>query len=105
PGGGVCPVVAGQRCGQGRSMSCAGEASWRWKMMVASSDRAHELFWRQAARWLATPAPDPVAITVPDAPEPGDAISVDIDARDTSFTPVPDASVEATLTAPGGSPQ
>ncbi|MBI4485947.1 MAG: VWA domain-containing protein, partial [Acidobacteria bacterium] len=74
-GGGVFPVVAVQRFGQGRSMIFAGEASWRWKMMLPSTDRTYELFWRQAARWLAGSAPDPVAITVPDAPEPGDTLS------------------------------
>src|SRR3954468_12770267 len=102
PGGGVFPVVAVQRYGQGRSMVFAGEASWRWKMMVASTDRSYEFFWRQAARWLASPAPDPVAIRVPEAPEPGDALTIDVDARDASFAPVPDAAIEATLTAPGG---
>jgi hypothetical protein len=102
PGGAVYPVVAVQRYGQGRSMVFAGEASWRWKMLVASSNRSYEFFWRQAARWLTQTAPDPVAITVPDAPEPGDAISIDVDARDAAYAPVPDASVELTLTAPGG---
>jgi len=102
PGGGVYPVVAVQRYGQGRSMIFAGEASWRWKMLVASSNRSYEFFWRQAARWLTATAPDPVAITVPDAPEPGDAISIDVDARDAAYAPVPDATVELTLTAPGG---
>lgn len=101
-GGGVYPVVAVQRYGQGRAMVFAGEASWRWKMMVASSDRTHEFFWRQAARWLSSQAPDPVSISLPDAPEPGDAVSVDVDARDTAFAPVADATVDATLTAPGG---
>jgi hypothetical protein len=105
PGGGIFPVVAVQRYGQGRSMIFAGEASWRWKMMVASSDRAYEFFWRQAARWLASAAPDPVAITVADAPEPGDAMSLDVEARDATFAPVPDAAVEATLTVPGGATQ
>jgi uncharacterized membrane protein len=102
PSGGVYPVVAVQRYGQGRSMVFAGEASWRWKMLVDSSNRSYEFFWRQAARWLTATAPDPVAITVPDAPEPGDAISIDVDARDAAYAPVPDASVELTLTAPGG---
>jgi nitrogen fixation protein FixH len=102
PGGGLYPVVAVQRYGQGRSMVFAGEASWRWKMLVTSSDRTYELFWRQAARWLASATPDPVAITMPDAPEPGDAMSVDVDARDASFAPVPDAVIEATLALPGG---
>jgi uncharacterized membrane protein len=105
PGGGVHPVVAVQRYGRGRSMVFAGEASWRWKMMVPAADRSHEFFWRQAARWLTSGAPDPVAITVPDAAEPGDAISVDVDARDSSFVGVPDASVDLTVTAPGGDVQ
>jgi len=102
PGGGVYPVVAVQRYGQGRSMIFAGEASWRWKMLVASSNRSYEFFWRQAARWLTATAPDPVAITVPDAPEPGDSIAIDVEARDAMYTPVPDAAVELTVTSPGG---
>jgi uncharacterized membrane protein len=101
PGGIVYPVVAVQRFGQGRSLIFAGEASWRWKMLLASADRTHEFFWRQAARWLARPTPDPVAIGVPDGAEPGDVVAVDIDARDAAFAPVADAVVEATLTTPG----
>jgi uncharacterized membrane protein len=102
PGGGIYPVVAVQRYGRGRSMIFAGEASWRWKMMQASGDRTHEFFWRQAARWLATSAPDPVSITAPEAPEPGDTMTVTIDARDAAFAPVPDAAIDATLAPPGG---
>jgi len=102
PGGAVYPVVAVQRYGQGRSMMFAGEASWRWKMLAPSSDRSYEFFWRQAARWLTSAAPTPVAVTVPDSAEPGDDISIDVDARDSSFAPVADATIDATLTAPGG---
>ncbi len=105
PGGGVYPVVAVQQYGRGRSMIFAGEASWRWKMMLSSSDRTHEFFWRQAARWLASPAPDPVTITVPDSLQPGDTIPVAIDARDAAFVPVADATVDATVTAPGAEPR
>jgi hypothetical protein len=101
-GGAVFPVVAVQRYGQGRSMVFGGEASWRWRMMVASTDRSHELFWRQAARWLVEATPDPVAITVPGAPQPGDALSIDVDARDAAFAPVADAAVEATIELPDG---
>lgn len=105
PGGGIYPVVAVQQYGRGRSMIFAGEASWRWKMMLASTDRTHEFFWRQAARWLATPAPDPVTVTLPESPEPGDAIAITIDARDAAFAPASDAVVDATITAPGAEPQ
>ena len=100
-GGAVFPVVAVQRYGQGRSMVFAGEASWRWKMMLASTDRSHEFFWRQAARWLARPSPDPVSLTVPDASQPGDSVAVEVVARDASFAPVPDAEVSAAIVVPG----
>jgi hypothetical protein len=105
PDGGVFPLVAVQRYGQGRSMVFGGEASWRWKMMVASTDRSYEFFWRGAARWLSSAAPDPVSIGVPDAVEPGDAIAIDVDARDASFVPVTDATIEATISEPGGATQ
>src|SRR5438045_4676254 len=49
PGGAIFPVIAVQQYGQGRSMVFAGEASWRWKMMVGSADRTHEVFRLQAA--------------------------------------------------------
>lgn len=102
PSGALYPVIAVQRYGRGRSMVFAGEASWRWRMMVASTDRTYEHFWRQAARWLVTPAPDPVSVVVPEAAEPGDAIAVAVDARDGAFAPVADATVTATLSSPGG---
>jgi uncharacterized membrane protein len=102
PSGVVLPVIAVQRFGRGRSMVFAGEASWRWKMLQASTDRSYEFFWRQALRWLTTEAPDSVSLTLPSEIEPGDAMTVELDARDRSFEPVADASVSATLTAPGG---
>jgi len=103
--GTIHPVVAVQRYGHGRAMIFGGEASWRWKMMLASTDRSYEFFWRQAARWLSAAAPDPVQISAPESPEPGDAVSIDVDARDASFAPVLDAKIDATLTAPGSEPR
>ncbi len=105
PQGGVHPLVAVQPYGRGRSMIFAGEASWRWKMMLASTDRSHEFFWRHAARWLTTTAPDPVSIDAPESPEAGDLVEVGVEARDAVFAPVPDATVDATLAVPGGAPQ
>jgi len=102
PSGVVLPVVAVQRFGRGRSMVFAGEASWRWRMLQSSTDRSYEFFWRQALRWLATDAPDPVALTVPAEIEPGDSMTVELEARDRSFAPVADATVSATVSAPGG---
>jgi hypothetical protein len=102
PGGAIHPVVAIQRYGRGRSMIFGGEASWRWKMMLPSADRSYEFFWRQAVRWLAGAAPEPVTVSVPESAEPGDATDIAIDVADSAFAPAPDASVAATLTTPGG---
>jgi len=105
PDGGVFPAVAIQRYGRGRAMIFGGEASWRWRMLTASTDRSHELFWRQAARWLSQSAPDPVSVAVPDGLEPGDAAPIEIDARDASFAPAPDAVVAASVSKDGSGGQ
>jgi hypothetical protein len=86
-------------------MVFGGEASWRWRMMVASTDRSHELFWRQASRWLTEASPDPVNVTPPEAIEPGDSTQVDIDVRDAAFAPVAGAAATATIVAPDGRTQ
>ncbi len=104
PSGAVYPLVAVQRFGSGRSMVFAGEASWRWRMLMPAADRTYEFFWRQATRWLASPSPDPVTVDVPASAEPGDRIDLTIDVRDPAFAPAPNASVEATLTSPGSGP-
>jgi uncharacterized membrane protein len=100
--GGMFPVVAVQRYGRGRSMVFAGEASWRWKMLLASSDRSYEFFWRQAARWIAGSSADPITIAVPESAGAGDELSIAVEVRDAVFAPVDDAAIDATLTVPGG---
>jgi uncharacterized membrane protein len=99
---GIYPVVAVQRYGRGRSMVFGGEAAWRWKMLLPSTDRTFEFFWRQSARWLAGPSPDPVTVTVPSSAEPGDSVAIEFEARDAAFALVREAAIEATLIAPGG---
>ncbi|MFN7914931.1 MAG: hypothetical protein U0Q55_06300 [Vicinamibacterales bacterium] len=102
--GAPVPLVAIQRYGRGRSMVFSGEASWRWRMQRPADDRSFEFFWRQAARWLSADAPEPVTLTVPDGPTPGETIAVQLETRDAGFQLVPDAAVDATLTEPGGEP-
>jgi uncharacterized membrane protein len=99
--GATYPVIAVQRYGRGRSMIFSGEASWRWKMMLASTDRSYEFFWRQAARWIAGSSPRAVTISVPEDIGIGDGMSIEVDVRDAAFAPVGDASVDATLFGPG----
>jgi len=99
------PLVAVQRYGQGRSMVFTGEASWRWRMRLSSDDRTHELFWRQAVRWISAAAPDPVSVAPLSPTAPGTSVSVAVDVRNDEFAPIRDADVRITVTRPGGATQ
>jgi len=101
-GGTPRALVAVQRYGEGRSMVFAGEASWRWRMMMPTSDHSYDIFWRQAVRWLATNAADPIAVSGPGDGSPGDALPLRVAVRNAAFEPERDASVEFRVTAPDG---
>lgn len=102
PGGAPRALVAVQRFGDGRAMVFTGEASWRWRMLLPTSDQSYERFWRQAIRWLVQNAPEPVNLTLPAAPTPGEAIPVVVNARDNTYAPRADATVEVRVTSPDG---
>jgi uncharacterized membrane protein len=95
-------LVAVQRYGEGRSMVFTGEAAWRWRMMLPAADRSYDTFWRQAVRWLALGASDPLAIATPAGASVGDALPFRVVVRSASFDPVADASVDVRVTAPDG---
>jgi uncharacterized membrane protein len=100
--GGARPIVAVQRYGEGRAMIFGGEASWRWKMGLPAADSLYDTFWRQAARWLSTAAPAPIAIAAPPDLTPGQEADIAVLVRDAAFAPVRDASVTIRVAAPGG---
>jgi hypothetical protein len=95
-------LVAVQRYGEGRSMVFTGEASWRWRMMLPSSDRSYETFWRQAMRWLAIGATDPVTVFPAPATATGDEMVLRAAIRDQEFHPLRDAQVEFRVYGPDG---
>jgi hypothetical protein len=102
PNGAAQPLIAVQRYGRGRAMVFAGEGSWRWRMLMASTERTYEYFWRQATRWLAAPAPAPVTVMVPESAEVGDPVEIGIEVRDGEFTPVADPVLTGSITWPDG---
>jgi hypothetical protein len=83
-------------------MIFTGEASWRWRMMLPSADRSYDTFWRQAVRWLALPATDPVAAHVPIGGSPGDTLPLHVVVRNAAFEPLRDALVDVQVIAPDG---
>ncbi|HXW05703.1 MAG TPA: hypothetical protein VD833_10760 [Vicinamibacterales bacterium] len=102
PGGSRRALIAVQRFGEGRAMVFTGEAAWRWRMLMPSADRSYETFWRQAVRWLALPATDPVAVVAPAGSSPGENLPLRVVVRNAAFEPIRDATVDVRVTAPDG---
>jgi hypothetical protein len=102
PGGTSRALVAVQRFGEGRSMVFTGEASWRWRMLLPAADRSFDTFWRQALRWLALPAGDPIQMSAAPGGVPGDVLPVRVVARNAAFEPLPNVTVEVRVTSPDG---
>lgn len=102
PAGSTRPLVAVHRFGEGRAMVFTGEAAWRWRMLLPAEDRTYDVFWRQAVRWLALAAPDPVAVVVPAASAPGDLVRLRVAARTAAFEPRTRAAVEVRVSGPAG---
>ena len=101
-GGALEPVVASQRFGAGRTLVFAGEASWRWKMMLPASDGTYDRFWRQAARWLTTEAADPVSLEQVTSAATGGDVLIAATVRDAEFRPAPTASVSVKVERANG---
>lgn len=101
-GGDLRPAIVAQRYGLGRSMVFAGEASWRWRMMLPASDNTFELAWRQMARWLASGAADAIEVAPAAVTLPGTTETLSVLVRNEEFNPVGDAEVVLRVREPGG---
>ncbi len=101
-GGSTRAVVAVQRYGEGRVLLFAGEAAWRWRMLLPASDRSYDTFWRQTVRWLALPATDPVALTLPAGASVGVPSALRVLVRTAAFEPRAGAAVDLFITRPDG---
>jgi hypothetical protein len=95
-------VVAVQRYGEGRVLLFAGEAAWRWRMFLPASERLYDTFWRQTLRWLALPASEPVALSLPASASPGESSALRVVVRTAAFEPRPGADVNLFITRPDG---
>ncbi len=102
PEGGSSPLIAVQRYGRGRSMVFAGEAAWRWKMLMPAESRVYDTFWRQVARWLTAIAPERLTLSVAPAPAPGDLVEIGLRVLDPEYRAVTDAAPVIEVTTPTG---
>jgi uncharacterized membrane protein len=97
------PLLITQNFGRGRTAIMATGGSWRWQMSSPLGDTAHDLFWQQLLRWLASDTPGNVSASVPAQMllDHG-AVTLTADVRDQQYNPAPDAKVEAHILGPSG---
>jgi uncharacterized membrane protein len=103
PGGIPRPLIAVQRYGRGRVLAFAGEAAWRWRMMLPSTDTTYPTFWRQATRWVATATPEPLSVRA--QASGSDRLAISVEVRNESFTAVRDARAQLEIRDAAGNVQ
>lgn len=86
------PALATQRFGRGRTGACTVGDLWRWGMLNQETHRDLDKCWRQLVRWLVADAPQQVELTAEPA-EAGQAVNLQVRARDGKFHPLDDAAV------------
>jgi uncharacterized membrane protein len=98
------PLLVTENFGRGRTAVFASSGSWRWQMLQPVEDKTHETFWQQMMRWLVTGTPGPVVLTTSAETISDDShAKLRAEVRDKTYTPAPDAQVEARVIGPDGS--
>jgi uncharacterized membrane protein len=96
-------LLATHRYGRGRALALMTSNSWAWQMEMPHQDDSHEVFWRQAFRWLVGSAPDQVSLDLDSNVVPeGEAVGLNVEVNDPTFTRLNDAAVVANITWPSG---
>lgn len=100
------PLLIRHRFGQGTAYILATSGTWRWQMLLDSTDMKHETFWRQLVQALTASVPEPVTLST-ERVYYGDqsAVSFRADVRDKAYEPATDATVSLQVDVPGGAVQ
>lgn len=99
------PILSYQRYGRGKAIAFAVQDAWLWRMHASMTveDTTHRTFWRRLLRWLVDDVPDRVEVSSSqDTVEPGQPVTLTVEARDREYAPVNDASAVAHVTLPSG---
>jgi uncharacterized membrane protein len=103
PEGRKLPLLITENFGRGRSAIMATGGSWRWQMSSPLGDTAHDLFWQQLLRWVASDTPGRVAASVPaQMLLDNGTVTFTAEVRDPRYNPAADAKVEAHILGPSG---
>lgn len=99
----TAPLLVEQRYGRGRTLALLASDTWRWRMMMESSNHSYETFWRNHLRYLV----ESVRNRVEAAPERsfngmGEPVRLRVEVADERFININDARVTARVTSPAG---
>ncbi len=98
-------VLAWHQYGRGKAVALTLQDTWQWQMhsSIALEDQTHENYWRQLLRWVVDGAPGVVEVrTTAERVEPGEAVTIEANIVDKSYTELNDASVTARVARPNG---
>ena len=103
--GGEAPALLAQRFGKGRSAAIPIGDLWRWSMRRDDEDRDDPAqAWRQLTHYLVNDVPRRAEIKVVDPADPSQPVKIVATARDESYLPLDNASVQFTIDPPDGEP-
>ena len=103
PEGRKLPLLITENFGRGRTAIMATGGSWRWQMSSPLGETAHDLFWQQLLRWMASDTPGHVSAAVPaQMLLDNGTTTITADVRDQQYNPAADAKVEAHILGPSG---
>lgn len=100
---GRMPMLVTQNFGRGRTAMLATSGTWRWKMLLESTDTTHATFWQQMLRWLVSETPERLIASTPRQVLADDkTVPVRVELRDKTYMPLSDAQVELHISGPEG---
>ena len=94
------PALVSQRFGGGRAAALLVGDFWRWGMRDEAMRKDMDKAWRQMMRWLVTDVPNRFEVHV-EPKESSDTVSLQVRAREKTFQPLDNASVQLVVTSMG----
>ncbi|HKV38340.1 MAG TPA: glutamine amidotransferase [Blastocatellia bacterium] len=97
------PLLAEERYGKGRSLVFLASDTWRWRMMLESSDTSFETFWRNLLRYIVQSARRQAEVSTERSfYGKSETVKIHVDLADTKYNDITDADVTAHIKDPAG---
>ncbi|MEL6341857.1 MAG: glutamine amidotransferase [Myxococcota bacterium] len=101
------PILAVREVEEGRVMSLAVDASWRWSFSEAAEGRGNQVylrFWKNALRWLVADPEDRRVVVVPSRENVlmGSEVRLTVKVRDAGYGPVEGKTAKGVVVMPDG---